>query len=279
MVPLPNAELLAADDYLDAAPLVDAGVVETEGFRLFVSRAPWPYYARPRRDLKRSLWAEDLVEVGGACATAGVDPALEWVAEVRPELARLAATGGWAVTTHPLMLADPARVEAPDPPRATLRVLGPDDGEVVVARAVAEVSFDVGGTEPGDLGPAERDRAADSLPAELTHHLRHRLRAGASVTAVAELPGEGVVATATYHPVGSTAEILAVATLPCARRQGLAGALTAHLACHAAGHGVTTLLLTAQGPQVARLYASVGFRRLGTACAAQPRGGAAQRAP
>lgn len=269
MAPVPTAELLAADDYLDAAPRVDADVFETEGFHLFVSRAPWPYYARPRGDLKRSLWAEDLLEVAGACATSGVDPALEWVAEVRPELARLAASGGWMVTTHPLMLADPARVQAPDPGGAALRVLGPDEEAVVAARAVAEVSFDAGGTEPGGPGPTDRDRAAGALPAQLTRHLRDRLRTGASVTAVAELQGEGIVATATYHPVGGTAEILAVATLPCARRRGLAGALTAHLARHAAGHGVTTLLLTAQGPRVARLYASVGFRRLGTACTAQ----------
>lgn len=268
MPPLPTAELVAADAYLDLAPRLDSEVVETAGFRLFVSRAPWPYFARPRPELKRSLWAEDLTGVLERCGSAAVEPVLEWIAEVRPELARLAAVGGWAVTTHPLMVADPGRVEAPVPEDATLRVLDASEDAVVAARAVAEVSFAAGGTEPGPEGPAERDRAAAALAPRLTTHLRYRLRTGGSVTAVAELPGEGIVATATYHPIGETAEVLAVATLPSARRRGLAGALAAALARHAADHRVTTLLLTAQGPRVARLYASVGFRRLGTACAA-----------
>ncbi|HEU5003930.1 MAG TPA: GNAT family N-acetyltransferase [Actinomycetota bacterium] len=269
MAPLPTGELVAADAYLDLAPRIDSDLVETDAFRLFLSRAPWPYYARPRSDLKRSLWTEDIAEVLARFGDAGVDPALEWIAEVRPELARMAAVSGWSVTTHPLMVADPARVESPDPAPATLRVLDPLEDAVVAARAVAEVSFEAGGTDPGGEGPAHRDRAAAALAPGLAAHLRYRLLSGASVTAVAELPGEGVVATATYHPVGDTAEVLAVATLPSARRRGLAGALTALLARHAGGHGVTTLLLTAQGPRVARLYASVGFRRLGTACAAQ----------
>jgi predicted GNAT family acetyltransferase len=76
------------------------------------------------------------------------------------------------------------------------------------------------------------------------------------------------VAVASLQPVGELAEVVGVATLPSARRQGLGAALTAELARHAAGLGVRTVLLSAQDDAVAAIYARVGFRRVGTAHAA-----------
>ena len=88
-------------------------------------------------------------------------------------------------------------------------------------------------------------------------HLRDRARRRLTVTAVAET-GDGVVASGIYNPVGDTAEVLAVATLPAARRQGFAGSVTAGLVRHARENGVRLLLLSAESDDVARVYAAAG---------------------
>ncbi len=72
-------------------------------------------------------------------------------------------------------------------------------------------------------------------------YVRERIRRGTSVTAVAENE-HGPVAVGTLRPVGDVAEIVAVATLPAVRRQGLGGAVTALLVEHALEHGVETRL-------------------------------------
>jgi predicted GNAT family acetyltransferase len=130
-----------------------------------------------------------------------------------------------------------------------------------------------GGTETGPQGAAERDTFLGKLDPDLVAHLNDRARRGLTITAVAEDPIEGVVASGSYQPMGEFAEIMAVATLPSARRRGLAGALTALLARHAHDEaGVRTVLLSAQDDDVARVYARVGFQQAGTAHAAEPRG-------
>jgi GNAT superfamily N-acetyltransferase len=57
-----------------------------------------------------------------------------------------------------------------------------------------------------------------------------------------------------------SAEIGGVGTLPTARRQGLAAAVTAALASHARDHGVHTVFLAYVQDSVARIYARLGFR-------------------
>ncbi len=66
------------------------------------------------------------------------------------------------------------------------------------------------------------------------------------------------------------AEIAGVATLPSARRRGYASQLTASLARNALENGVQLVFLSAGDDDVARLYSKVGFRRVGTACIAEP---------
>lgn len=77
------------------------------------------------------------------------------------------------------------------------------------------------------------------------------------------------MAAGSYQPISDTAEILAVATLPAARRKGLAAAVTAKLAHDARDNGVRLLVLSAQNDDVARVYERVGFHRIGTVCAAE----------
>ena len=64
---------------------------------------------------------------------------------------------------------------------------------------------------------------------------------------------------------------MGVATLPSARRQGLGGAVTAALVDDARDLGLSTVFLTASSPDVARIYAGIGFRPVGTGWVAERR--------
>jgi predicted GNAT family acetyltransferase len=65
-------------------------------------------------------------------------------------------------------------------------------------------------------------------------------------------------------------EIVGVATLPVARRRGLASAVTAALTRRALADGAAVVFLSAAAEEVAQIYARLGFRRIGTACIAEP---------
>jgi GNAT superfamily N-acetyltransferase len=256
------------DAYFDAAPRADAVAVDAGAFTLFVGRNPSSYYARPALGHVASITQVDVDRLAGACAEHRVDFAIEWVHEIHPELAEIATACQLEVSTHALMYAPSGDVAAAPAAGADVRIVGPDDPAIATGRAVADVSFICGGTETGPGGPAERDAMAEGLSADCIEHLRDRHRRGLTVTAVAESE-LGVLAVGSYQPVGDWAEILAVATLPEARRRGLAGAIVAGLAGHAAGHGVGRLLLSAQDEDVARVYQRVGFRRVGSTHAAE----------
>ena len=75
----------------------------------------------------------------------------------------------------------------------------------------------------------------------------------------------GPVATGMHQPVDGVSEVVGVATLPAVRRQGLGGAVTGALVEDALARGVTTVFLSAGSEDIARVYARLGFRRVGTA--------------
>jgi predicted N-acetyltransferase YhbS len=256
------------DGYFDAAPRFDAEAVDAGVFTLFVSRSPFGYYARPALGQTAPIDAADLGALESVRAAHGVPVEIEWIHEVHPELAASAVHFGLDVRSHALMVASPGRVAASPPDRVAVRVVEPNEQAIEAGRAVAEVSFGFGGTGTGADGPAQRDARIPQLSTALMAHLRERGRAGRTVTAVAE-SDDGVLAVGYYQPVDGLAEVLAVATLPSARRQGLAGAVTALLANDAMQHGVRTVLLSAQDDDVARVYERVGFRRVGSTGAAQ----------
>jgi predicted GNAT family acetyltransferase len=96
-----------------------------------------------------------------------------------------------------------------------------------------------------------------------------RIRAG--LTAVAAAVEHGSVLSAGQHqPLAEVSEIVGVGTLPAARRRGLAGAVTAALVADARSRGAATVFLSAGDDDVARVYARLGFRRIGTALIADP---------
>jgi predicted GNAT family acetyltransferase len=87
--------------------------------------------------------------------------------------------------------------------------------------------------------------------------------------AVAESEADGVLATGRTLPIDGVTEVMGVATLPSARRQGLGAAVTAALVEDARSLGVSTVFLTASSGDVSRVYSRIGFRRVGTGYAAE----------
>jgi predicted GNAT family acetyltransferase len=116
-------------------------------------------------------------------------------------------------------------------------------------------------------GTPERDVAASKISDGHLAFVRERLRAGRTVTAIAELDG-GPVAVGSHQPIADVTEVVGVATLPAFRRRGIGATITAALVADARQRGVDLILLSAGSDEVARVYATVGFERVGTFCEA-----------
>jgi len=237
-------------------PRSAARVEEVGPFTLFVGTGAWPYYARPRLGEAHTFTRADVEAVRERQRALGVPEAFEWVHETTPSLQ---AVMDAEILEAPLMVLDRAAWRAPEA-SATLRLFGPDD-DLATARAVQDVAFAHGGTAAGPEGIAERD----AVERPDTSFVRERIADGLSVLAVAELAGEPVAA-GMHQPLGTTTEIVGVATLPAVRRQGLGGAVTGALVEHALANDVETVFLSAGSEDIARVYGRLGFRRIGTAC-------------
>jgi ribosomal protein S18 acetylase RimI-like enzyme len=200
----------------------------------------------------------------------GLPEEFEWVQQVTPGMRNAALAAGLRVDDRPLLAlpAETAPESRPPPAGIELRLATPDD-DVATFQSVAAVGFAYPGTAVGEAGAEELRRRAAERPPELVEFERERLRAGSLVLAVALQDGLPV-ASGAHLPVGEVTEIAGVATLPAFRRQGLGAAVTALLAADARARGLATIFLSAGDDYIARLYASLGFARIGTACAAQP---------
>lgn len=271
MTEAPTAELLAhLEAYYDLVPRATADPEQIGPFTLFVARSGWPCYARPTLGGTGVFTADDVAAVRTRQHQLGVPESFEWVAETSPGVADAVRAGGLVVHEHPLLVLVRPPLLVPPPPRTHVRFLGADDPMVPVAQSVAGLGFAASGTQVGPAGPAERDAAPATRAREQVEHLRAQLRTGTTVMAVVEDDVLGAVAVGSHNPRGDVSEVVGVATLPAARRRGLATALTSALVEHALGHGVQTVFLSAGGVAVARVYERVGFRQVGTACIAEP---------
>jgi ribosomal protein S18 acetylase RimI-like enzyme len=271
--------------FYDAVPRPDARVEEIGGLVLFVREGSgFAYYARPRPGADTPS-AADVTAVRQRQRELGLPEAFEWVHENDADLLAVARSAGLDVLLAPLMVLEQAAL-VPDLPvvGAAIRLLDPVSprfaADLAASRAVAQLGF--GAPTAADpvlsgagtlittpAGPRERDLVpppADDLVADA----QDRATAGRLVTAVVDAPVDGILATGMYQRVGDVAEIVGVATLPSARRRGYASQLTATLARHALESGVHLVFLSAGDDDVARLYSRVGFRRIGTACIAEP---------
>jgi ribosomal protein S18 acetylase RimI-like enzyme len=268
--------------FYDTLPRPVANAEDFGGLVLFVREgAGWPFYARPRPGAETAS-AADVTAVRQRQRELGVPEAFEWVHENDPDLLAVARSAGLEVLLAPLMVLDPAAL-LPDLPveGATIRLLDPSSEQfgpdLAASRAVAQLGFGAGHTAAhrgGALvtdvaGPRERDAVAPPSE-ELVGIARKRAADGRAGTAIVESPTDGVLATGIYQRSGDVAEVAGVATLPSARRRGFASQLTATLAREALRLGATLVFLSAGDDDAARLYSRVGFRRIGTACIAEP---------
>jgi GNAT superfamily N-acetyltransferase len=262
----PTALLTRIERSYDAIPRVEGVRVEAVGpFELFVrDGAGWPFYARPRLGA-REFTETDVESVLARQRELGVPEAIEWVLDTTPALLPLVERL-MPVTRAPLMVLDPAALPEPVP---GCRLLDPDSStfadDCAASFAVARIGFGFPGTSPGSPGPAQRDAAADSVEPEILAQSARDLRAGRKAEAVLTVPASGIVARGAFQSALGAAEIVGVATLPSARHRGHGAAVSALLARHALARGNDIVFLSAASDDVARVYARIGFRRVGTA--------------
>ena len=262
--------LRSIDEYLDAVPRPATDPEDIGPFTLFRSLAPWPYYARPRIGFEGRIDPGDVRDLRAAQRERGTAETIEWIHEVAPSLAGSASAAGLHVVAYPLMAlaaADFAPVQPPD--GVEVRLLGHDDEAFDATHAVADVGFRFGGTAVGSQGPNERDAAAQSALPAISEFRRLRAREGWTVSAGA-FTADGPISVGSHQPLGGATEIVGVATLPSWRRRGIGAAVTTMLVADALVRGIETIFLSAGSEDVARVYARLGFRRVGTAGAAEP---------
>lgn len=258
------------DEFCDAVPRQRASAEDAGPLVLFITAGPgWPYYARPRRGARAAITAADVRLVRARQRELNVPESFEWIEQSAPELAEAAAGAGLAVAAHPLLVLTKLLPRPALPAGLSVRVISPNDPDLSRIVATPEVAFAHAGTSVGMAGPAERDKlAAEQDPATITM-MRQRLTTGHSVLAAA-FDAEGPLAAGSCQSVGTVAEITGVGTLPSARRRGLGAAVTAELARRALTAGTRIVFLSAADHAVARMYETLGFRRIGTAMIAEP---------
>ncbi|ADL47931.1 MULTISPECIES: GNAT family N-acetyltransferase [Micromonospora] len=262
--------------FYDAVPRDGARTEDYGALVLFVRDGDgWPFYARPRIDATERPTLADVTAVRARQRELGLPEAFEWVHEHQPDLLAVARSAGLSVLEAPLMLLEPERL--PDPGTFSdvpVRVLDPGDpgfaADIALRRAVAAVGFANGGTARGDAGPAERDAALAQLDVAALEEEATRVADGRRISVLAETLDEGALASGMAMRVDDVAEIAGVATLPSARQRGLGAAVTATLARELRAAGTDLIFLSAGSEDIARVYLRVGFRRIGTACIAEP---------
>lgn len=259
-------DLTVLEQYYDAVPRRFTTTEEVGPFTLFLdASAGWPWYARPRFGGDGPYDAAAVAGLLARMRELDVPETIEWVADLTPPLLdAVLAEGSLAVEELPLMVLQDAPSTAGAPADVTVRMLGPEDEHLLrSASGVSRLAFGPPRDEPA--GAAERDDAG-RRPSPAAVEL---LRVGESRIAVAEHPERGVLATGRHIPLGAVSEVVGVATLPAEQGRGLAPAVTRALIADARRRGVETLFLTAGSERVARIYGRLGFRRVGTAYAAE----------
>jgi ribosomal protein S18 acetylase RimI-like enzyme len=257
------------DAYCDTQPRERARAEAHGPLVLFVPVRPgFPYYARPRTGERGPLTADDVRAVRARQRELNLPESFEWIEHSAPEMAAAAAEAGLRVHRHPMLVLGTLVPPPPLPPTTSVRIVGPDDPELLQAWAVPGIAFAHPGSEIGRAGVVERDKlAADHDPASIDV-VRERLRTGRSVLATAAGPN-GPLASGSYQHVDRVAEITGIGVLPASRRRGLGAAVTHALAAHAVAGGTPTVFLSAADADAARIYKRLGFREVGTAMIAE----------
>lgn len=268
--------IASVEQCYDAIPRVGGARVEPVGpFELFLRDGiGWSYYARPRLGVT-TVRRTDVDAVRARQREVGAPEAIEWVHDLIPTLLPVVEASGLSVLRAPLMVLDPLALPAVGTlTDATVDMLDPSAPKFpdmwAQSRAVAAVGFGSGGTAIGADGPAQRDAALAYTEPDMLDFVIRALTRPQRAEAIAHTKAEGVLARGGTQGAGDAVEIVGVATLPSARRRGLGAAVSAALARHALDAGHRLVFLGAASEEVARIYARIGFRRIGTACIAEP---------
>lgn len=267
-----NTLLSRIEHFYDLVPRSGAIGEPHGGLTLFLRQGEgWAFYARPTLGGPAPT-VDEVRRVRERQRVLGVPQAFEWVDEVTPTLRATAEVAGLAVSLHPLMVLE-AFTPVPPPPGARLRFVEAGSerlaDDLAALRAVTGIGFGAPGTAAGSAGTAERDAAIRlPSPGEVAAD-RVALHSGALARALLDT-ADGTVCAGTYQRAADVVEIVGVATLPAARRRGLAAALTSGLTQRAVDDGAELVFLSAGDEDVARVYERVGFRRIATACIAEP---------
>ena len=260
------------DTYCDEQPQERARIEEHGPLVLFVpAKAGFPYYARPRLGARAPLTADAIRAVRARQRELRLPESFEWIEQSAPDMAAAATAAGLHVHRHPMLALGTLAPAPPTPPTVSVRIVRPDDEDLVQAWAVPGVAFGHPGGEIGRAGVVERDKLAAGHDPAVLEVVRARLRAGRSVLATAAGP-DGPVAAGSYQYVDGVAEITGVGVLPERRRLGLGAGVTHALAAHALARGARIVFLSAADADAARIYARLGFREIGTAVIAEPPG-------
>jgi GNAT superfamily N-acetyltransferase len=260
------------DAFCDAVPRQRARAEVIGPLVLFVPvGAGWPYYARPRVDERLPVAAADVRSVRARQRELLIPESFEWIEQTAPGMAAAAAGAGLQVHAHPLLVLGALAPPPAVPPRISIRVVAAGDPELDLVWAVPGVAFGYPGTDIGEAGVMERDKIAADHDGGTIELLRERLQSGRSVLATAAGPN-GPLAAGSYQLADGVAEITGVGVLPASRRRGLGAAVTHALAAEAMAGGAHTVFLSATDATVARVYARLGFRQIGTAMIAEPAG-------
>ncbi|MGZ6696406.1 MAG: GNAT family N-acetyltransferase [Solirubrobacteraceae bacterium] len=254
------------EGYLDEVPRAAAMVEDHGSVRLFAGTGPWKYYARPRPG-HGPVEPADLEAARARQRELGLPERFEWMVETAPSAESAVRATGMRVESHPLLVLGEPLAPAPVPGVA-LRLLDADDHALAATEAAIAVGFGAPGTGVGEAGAREREREQAVRDPRVDHFMRHQIRAGHVVMAVAE-DDHGPVAGGTALPRGDVAELVGIATLPAARRRGIAALVVAALVDAVAARGVTTTFMGAADEAVARVYERVGFHVVATACEAE----------
>ncbi|WP_327115534.1 GNAT family N-acetyltransferase [Streptomyces sp. NBC_01341] len=196
----------------------------------------------------------------GAEPTAGEIADLVAAFRGRDRLPRLEFLPAWAPAVEPALLAAGFTVENRAPVMACtagellapkpvdgLRVSEPaTDAEFTAAAAVQHTGF--GGEGGPDDGEIAWLRAASE---------------GGGVSALATVEGVPAGAGGCSAPVDGTGELAGLAVADAFRRRGVGAALSAWLTSTAFDRGFGAVWLEPGGPDVERIYASIGYRRVG----------------
>ncbi|MEU0137149.1 GNAT family N-acetyltransferase [Streptomyces sp. NPDC006296] len=202
-------------------------------------------YAIPDRDAEPT--ARDIGDLVAAFRERDRLPRLEFLPSWAPGVEPALLAAGFTVENRaPVMACDPGGLR---PPKRVdgLRVAEPvTEGEFVSAAAVQHTGF--GGEGGPDDGEIAWLRGA---------------AAGGGVAALATVDGRPAGAGGCSVPVDGTGELAGLAVARAFRRRGVGAALSAWLTRTAFDRGFGTVWLEPGGPDVERIYASVGYRRTG----------------